>query len=215
MERIAKKKVDAVELRQISGNGVSPSTHGKGSATKAVLGFAAVVASYAVFTVNAAAQCALPTRTTAIVSSELKSVLQQKSVETPATSVAQTSGNPSIVGLWQVTFLYDGEVFDEAFDAWHSDGNEVLNDYTNPIEGNVCLGVWEQTGRNTYKLKHPSWTFDSSGNLTGTAIIRETVIVNATAQSYSGPVTVDVYDLSGNLTATYSEQVEAKRITPN
>ena len=88
-----------------------------------------------------------------------------------------------------------------------------MNDYTNPIEGNVCLGVWEQTGKNTFKLKHPSWTFDSDGNLTGTAIIRETVIVNATAQSYSGPVTVDVYDLSGNLTATYSEEVEAQRIT--
>jgi hypothetical protein len=209
------EKVDVIELTEIPANRVSPPTDGNRPVTHAILGFAAVMAFCAVFAVDAAAQCALPTRTRAIVSSELKSVLQQKSAETPATSVAQTFGTPSIVGLWQVSFLYDGEVFDEAFDAWHSDGNEVLNDYTNPIEGNVCLGVWEQTGKNTFKLKHPSWTFDSGGNLTGTAIIRETVIVNAGAQSYSGPVTVDVYDLSGNLTATYSEQVEAKRITPN
>jgi len=184
-------------------------------AAKAALGFAAVIAFCTLFTVNAAAQCALPQKGMLPVSSELKSVLQQKSAEAPSASVAQATANPSIVGLWQVTFLYEGEVFDEAFDAWHADGNEVLNDYTNPIQGNVCLGVWEQTGKNTYKLKHPSWTFDTSGNVTGTAIIRETVTVNAAGNSYSGPVTVDVYDLSGNLLATYNEEVQAKRITVN
>jgi hypothetical protein len=33
----------------------------------------------------------------------------------------------SIVGLWHVRFLRDGQPFDEAFDAWESGGTEVLD----------------------------------------------------------------------------------------
>ena len=83
---------------------------------------------------------------------------------TPRQASSTPAGSaPSIVGLWHVTFFSGGVVTDNAFDAWHSDGTEVLNDFTDPIEDNVCLGVWTQTSTGAYKLKHPSWTFDTGG----------------------------------------------------
>jgi len=121
----------------------------------------------------------------------------------------------SIIGLWNLSFISGGEVVDVAFDAWHGDGTEILNDYTDPIEGNVCLGVWEQTGPRTYKLKHPSWYFDNNGTLLGTVVIHETVTVSTDGDSFSGSYTDDVYDVSGNLLEAYSGQLKASRIKPD
>ncbi len=118
----------------------------------------------------------------------------------------------SIVGLWNLNFSYKGAVVDVAFDAWHADGTEVLNDFTNPINGNVCLGAWQQTGNRAYKLKHPSWYFDASGNLLGTVVIHEDVHLSSDGNSFNGTYTDDVYDLSGNLLEEFSGHVKATRI---
>jgi hypothetical protein len=126
---------------------------------------------------------------------------------------AQASDPVSIVGLWRVTFVSDGEVVDEGFDMWHSDGTEVLNDTPAPASGNVCLGVWTATGPLTFSLKHPSWTFDDAGNLTGTSVIREQVTLSADGNSFKGPVTVDVFDLSGNQILHLDGEIMAERIT--
>jgi len=117
-----------------------------------------------------------------------------------------------IVGLWNVTFTSGGQTVDVAFDVWHSDGTEILNDYTNPIEGNVCLGVWKQTGPRTFKLKHPSWSFDTNGNLLGTVIIRETVTLSPDCNQYKGEYTYDIYDTSGTFVNEYTGSIAATRI---
>ena len=121
--------------------------------------------------------------------------------------------DPSIVGLWRVTFTVGGQIVDEGFDVWHSDGTEVLNDTVAPSTGNVCLGVWQQTGRRTYKLKHPSWTYDANGVLTGTAIIRENVTIDRSGRTFSGTQTLDVYDLNNNLLFHGEGEITGKRIT--
>jgi hypothetical protein len=121
----------------------------------------------------------------------------------------------SIVGLWHVKFYSGGTLSDNAFDAWHSDGTEVLNDFTNPIEDNVCLGVWTQTAAGSYKLKHPSWTFDSSGNLTGLAMIFETVTVSTDGNTYSGVYTVDLFDTMGNPVGSFNGGLMGERIMPD
>jgi hypothetical protein len=126
-----------------------------------------------------------------------------------------TSSGSSIVGLWNVTFYSGGAIVDQAFDAWHSDGTEILNDFTDPIEGNVCLGVWSETGPQTFKLKHPSWTFDSSGNLTGTAYILETITVGPGGDQYAGPYTIDFFDTSGNPAGSFTGVIKAHRIVPD
>ena len=122
--------------------------------------------------------------------------------------------NSSIVGLWFIQFSSGGYIVDQAFDAWHSDGTEILNDFTDPIEDNVCLGVWSQSGQ-TYKLKHPSWTFDTNGTLTGTAFIGETVTLAGDGNSFSGTYTINLYDITGKPAGQYHGTVSATRVMPD
>jgi len=120
---------------------------------------------------------------------------------------------PSIVGLWKVTFVSGGQTVDVGFDQWNVGGTEILNDTPPPSTGNVCLGVWEQVGQLSYKLKHPSWTFDSAGNLNGTAIIREQPVMDPRGNNFKGPFTYDVYDLNGNLLDHAAGIITGERIT--
>jgi hypothetical protein len=120
------------------------------------------------------------------------------------------------VGLWDSKLISNDQVFDEGFDAFHSDGTEILIDQSAPATDNVCLGVWEQTGPGTIKLKHPSWYFDLNGNLLGTVIIYETLTLDADCDSFHGTSSEDVYDTKGNKIAHYEGfQIKAKRITAN
>jgi hypothetical protein len=130
----------------------------------------------------------------------------------PAREAAQAA-DATIVGLWKVTFTSGGQVTDLGFDLWHADGTEVLNDDPPPSTGNVCVGVWASAGHLSYKLKHVSWIYDNSGNLTGTATIRENIMLAASGNSYKGSATVDIYDLEGNNVYHDKGELSAERIT--
>jgi hypothetical protein len=125
------------------------------------------------------------------------------------------SGHASIVGLWNLNVYSGTDLVDVAFDAWNSDGLEVLNDFTDPIEGNVCLGVYEQTGPRTYTLKHPSWYFDTNGTLLGTIVINEVVHLSKDGNSFTGTYADDIYDVSGNFLEELTGNLSATRITVN
>jgi hypothetical protein len=152
----------------------------------------------------------------------LKTPVVSAAVAAPSGQLATNNSNfnhdsfgaNGIVGLWTATFTSGGQTVDVAFDAWHSDGIEVLNDYTNPIEGNVCLGVWTQTGPRTFKLKHPSWAFDTTGTLVGTVLIRETVTLGLDGNSYKGNYSYDIYDTTGAFVTELTGTVAATRIRP-
>ncbi len=104
----------------------------------------------------------------------------------------------SIVGLWDATFTVGGQLVDEGFDQWHSDGTEILNDIPEPASGNVCLGVWTQSG-DTISLNHPFWIFDSNNvNLIGRGVIQQQLTVDAEGKTYSGTFTIQYRDLTGN-----------------
>ena len=105
------------------------------------------------------------------------------------------------------------KISDQGFDVWHSDGTELLNDTPPPATGNVCVGVWTQTQKLSFKLYHPSWTFDGNGNLNGTAIIREQVALDSRGNSFKGTFTVDVLDLAGNRIFHQAGTLTAQRIT--
>ena len=124
-----------------------------------------------------------------------------------------SSGRATIVGLWNIQFVSDGQVIDQGFDAWQSDGLEVLNDTPPPATGNVCLGVYTQTGPRTFKLKHPSWIYDSSNiNVIGTATIRETMFIDRSGDAFTGAFTIDAVDLFGNPLGHAEGSVKATRI---
>jgi hypothetical protein len=122
--------------------------------------------------------------------------------------------NALIVGLWHVKFVSNGQLYDEGFDQFHSDGTEILNDDgVPPAEGNVCLGVFKKVGHRTYQLKHPAFVWDANGVLVGTLIIRETITLDPGRNSYQGAFVFDFYDLDGNLTDEVTGNLTGERIT--
>jgi hypothetical protein len=108
------------------------------------------------------------------------------------------SAAPGMVGLWLVQLYYQGNLYDEYFDTWHSDGNELFIDATNPALDNVCQGLWKQMSPLTYKLKHVSWNFDPSGNPVGWADFHAVVQMSKDGNSFTGTEDVYIYDLNGN-----------------
>jgi hypothetical protein len=69
--------------------------------------------------------------------------------------------NDGIVGLWHANFVSKGSQYipddtpiDSAYVQWHSDGTEMMNSSRPPATGSFCMGVWEKTGRYTYRLNH-------------------------------------------------------------
>lgn len=132
----------------------------------------------------------------------------------------------SIVGMWKVTLTAmgnpggppDGLVLDSAFTQWHSDGTEIMNSSRPPQDGDICLGVWERTGRSRYKLNHFTLGYDTAnapsgiGNPTGPTHIVEDVLVSRDRNHYVGTFVLDAYDLSGNVTHVVG-LLSATRIT--
>lgn len=121
--------------------------------------------------------------------------------------------NASIVGLWKTTFTSGGQVVDQAFEIFHSDGTEMMVDTAPPASDNVCVGVWAQVSGLGVKLNHPSWTFDDKGTLNGTAAIKMNLTLDPHGASFTGTFTVDVFDLAGNNLMHLTGTVAGKRIS--
>jgi hypothetical protein len=129
----------------------------------------------------------------------------------------------SIVGVWHVCLFDDtGAVFDEGFDMWNKGGTELLNDILPPplppySTGFFCEGVYVRTGPRTFKLRHPAWTVDKTGALSGTAVLLEEVTLGIDGKSFSGKFEEIFYDLDGHVVmgGDVSGTLQATRITPN
>jgi hypothetical protein len=79
----------------------------------------------------------------------------------------QGNGAP-IVGLWSVTLTAGGNTVDFGYSEWHADGTEIMNSGGHAASaGNFCLGVWAQTGANTYHLNHFALAYDPTNWNTG------------------------------------------------
>jgi hypothetical protein len=120
----------------------------------------------------------------------------------------------SIVGLWHVSYVLDGQPFFTALDLWHSDGTEFENSYSTPVEGNICMGVWKKTGPRTVQLTHIGWNFDVAGNPAGYFTLTEIETLSAKGDSYSGTFVYKIYDDSGALQQSFGGTQSATRITP-
>ena len=179
--------------------------------------FLAVVVLSAVYVVNASAACpsSFGPRISGVAWSNGPSSpgRSQASLVNAAYFADRDDREPSIVGLWKINFLADGQVIDQGFDAWHGDGTETLNDSVPPSTGNVCLGVWEKTASRTYKLKHLSWNYDAAGNAVGITIIRELIRLDRNGNAYNGTLVFQVYDLADHLLFQGNGEVTGRRIT--
>ena len=144
--------------------------------------------------------------------------------------------NAGIVGLWQFTFVSDGSAYpgpipygavvDFGTVQWHSDGTEITSSGGRaPSTGDVCMGVWEQTGPGTYKLKHLALSWVSGDTpppvgpvlpaaFMGPAIIRQSVTLDAASDSFTGSFTIDQYAPDGStLLEHIAGKVMATRVT--
>jgi hypothetical protein len=121
----------------------------------------------------------------------------------------------SIVGMWRVTSISDGTaypvvipfgaVLDFGTQQWHGDGTEFLiSGARAPSTGDVCMGVWEQIGPRTFKLKHIALAYNSSdtappvgpvspATFVGPAIIKEVVTLDHSGDAFEGSFTLDQY----------------------
>jgi hypothetical protein len=142
------------------------------------------------------------------------------------------SDDDSIVGFWKVTFTAEGNgkegppddtVIDSAYVQWHRDGTEIMNSGRPPQNGDICLGVWEKTGRSRYKLNH-----FANGNVIdptnptaigppgGPTQIVEDVVLSRDGKHYAGTFVLDAYDTPSNgnkLLAHIIGVITATRIT--
>ena len=124
----------------------------------------------------------------------------------------------SIVGFWNTTFLFGNgpDIFDQGFQQWHRDNTEMMVDNAvSPSLGNVCVGVWKQTGQRTYTLKHMTFNWDEHGGLAGTFILRMTVTLDRHGNAFAGSYAADSFDLEGKLIPELHVEgrVKSERIT--
>lgn len=113
----------------------------------------------------------------------------------------------SIVGLWHVIYTNsaDQSMFNDSFDLWHSDGTEFESAFLAPAGGNLCVGVWKQSGFRSVTLHHIGWLFNSQ-NLTATATntftVDETVTLSSDGNGYNGKFTFKIWNLDGSFTGS-------------
>ena len=130
-------------------------------------------------------------------------------------AASPSAANGSVVGLWDVTYTTsDNQLFQESFETWHRDGTELDMANINPIEGNVCLGVWKQVGSEIH-LHHVGWGFDNLGNLIGPLTLDATDVLGARGNSFSGSFDFKQYDTEGNLLLEVTGTTSATRIGVN
>jgi hypothetical protein len=117
--------------------------------------------------------------------------------------------NASIVGLWkfEVRASMDegpfrkGDLIDWGLATWHDDGTEIQFSAGRPYDaGDVCMGVWKQTGHSKYHLNHIALGKDLATGATfdGLTNIRADVTVDHSGNSFTG--TYQIIQYTGNPT---------------
>jgi hypothetical protein len=129
------------------------------------------------------------------------------------------TGQATIVGLWHVVYTQDdGSPFNQTFKMWHADGIEFENAVLPPVGGDICYGVWKQTGSRSVKLHHIGiiWGPDPStpGNfvVVATFTVDEENTVSSDGKSYSGHFVFSQFDPNGNPGPVIKGTTAAKRV---
>lgn len=135
----------------------------------------------------------------------------------------------TMVGMWHVVFTANtnfgasipATVVDNSLVVWHSDHTEIMNSVRPPQDGNFCLGVWQQTGRDQYFLNHFAWysnEFPNSnasgiGNPVGPTQIQEWVTLGPDGNHFTGKFTLAAFDSSNKLMVAFTGTLAGTRIT--
>ena len=170
-----------------------------------------------VFSASAMAQCgaSLTAMAASAASVRSQSQVSESAVQNKSAAASDNAVNVSIVGLWHIRFLVGDQQIQEAFQIWNTGGTEVHNPNVDPRTGNVCLGAWEESAPQTFKLTHRVWLYDTIGNFQGTGHLSETLVLGDRGNTHSGSFTLDFYDPSGNFLFGVPGTVVGERISVN
>ena len=108
--------------------------------------------------------------------------------------------------------------------VWFADGNEITySGIRDPATGATCLGVWKQTGENTYELNHIGLSWNPVGNpqglppgAGGPAFIKQYVTLSRDQNSYTGTFTISQLGPDGKtlaLPGVITGKIKATRVT--
>ena len=109
----------------------------------------------------------------------------------------ESNGHAAIVGLWHLIYTANSASpsnafpptpfqFLESFKTWHGDGTEFENAFLPPTGGNICFGVWKESGHGSVKLHHIGLMFDSMGRVSNIFTVDEKDTVASNGKTYSG-----------------------------
>jgi hypothetical protein len=117
----------------------------------------------------------------------------------------------AIVGLWHVIYTATSSTsgplpvpvippgppssfqFLESLKTWHADGTEFENAFLPPAGGNICVGVWKDTGENNVKLHHIGLMFDAEGKVSFIFTTDEKNTVSSNGKTYRGSFTFKLW----------------------
>jgi hypothetical protein len=132
----------------------------------------------------------------------------------------------NIVGMWRFQLTTpgaNGVVVDDGYAQWHADGTEIQNSGLHaPITSNFCLGVWKQTGPNTYQLNHFPLAWDATGQSPANAVQLTETVKLTDDDHLTGKFTLKVYVWTttdslnvapGGPVATIKGNITATRVT--
>lgn len=136
--------------------------------------------------------------------------------------VSETEDAP-IVGVWK--FKLSGFLKDFGTQAFHAGGTETMfSAGVDPSTGDVCQGVWRQTGRSTYTLNHIAMAWTAPGAEYGVLIHFHMVIRLApSGNAFTGNYSVSLYSAtpedpfneSGGAFASGTGSISATRLPPD
>jgi hypothetical protein len=121
-------------------------------------------------------------------------------------------------GSWLYTVTIPGYTF-QGIETYSAGGGYTETDqrsFSTIAVASAGHGAWKMTGGNRFNLTYLNLTFDafSSGNPTGTLVVRQTTRIDKSGNSYSGSGDYTYYDLDGNpipsISGTFT--ITAKRI---
>ena len=149
---------------------------------------------------------------------------------------ASDGSNAGIVGMWRLSFYSDGTAYptqipkgvmvDFGISQWHPDKTEFLiSGGRAPSTSDVCMGVWKQSGRSSYELKHIGLSYVSGDTppplgpvvpavFVGPAIIKQFVTLSRSLNRYEGDFTIDQYGVDEKMLLQHiAGRVVATRFT--
>lgn len=153
------------------------------------------------------------TMKTSTLNSVLRSVVILAVLASGANSLlsAQTGGavlQNNIQGLWDVDVtIHDcdtGAVLGgfKGLHKYEAGGTAQLVPATNPAALSPHVGVWSQTGRNSYRLAFKMFRFDETGNNIGWNVVRSNVALSSDGTLYTGSGVAEFFDVNGNSLGT-------------